>query len=253
MLFARSHSIKYPRRNKIKYFLAVVLYLILNFSALSAQNLNGFNGLILIPNAEIPEQGRLTFGVNYLDKLSNPFSGYEKDGYTYYVNLSFLPFLEFHGQILRNVKEGINQGVGDRSISLRLKPFSETEYIPSLLIGWQNIGTVFGGETAIHNHSLYFVATKNFYVSNRLNAEITGGYGTKLMKSGDYQFQGLFGGMELNSSLVTHYLSLSLLAEYDAEWFNAGARVILFNHVNFLFGFLDLKYLSGGMSLSFEL
>jgi hypothetical protein len=221
---------------------------------LHSQNLNGYNGLLLVPGAEIAEQGRITFGANYFHSSLNSFSRFKKDGYSYYVNLSFLPFLEFHGLIVRNMHEdGSTLGIGDRTISVRVKPVSETEHMPSLLVGWQNIGTAFGGEEAVYHHSLYLAATKNFNLLEGLKAGITGGYGTRLMTAADYQFQGVFGGIEFKYSPGVLHSSLSLLTEYDAERFNAGVRMILFDHLNLIAGFIDMKHLSGGASISWDL
>jgi hypothetical protein len=43
------------------------------------------------------------------------------------------------------------------------------------------------------------------------------------------------------------------MLEYDAERFNAGLRLNLFNHIHLLGGFIDLKHFSGGASVTFQL
>ncbi len=211
-------------------------------------------GLVSIPVANDFMDGEVTVGVNYYYKLYNSSGGFTKAGYSYNIAINFLPEIEFGGKISRNVKEGINQGIGDRSISVRIRPIFEGEFMPAVVIGWQNIGTVWGGETAVHQHSLFIVASKNIKSITFLsNFSLHLGVGSRVIESKSYQFQGVFGGIKIDRAVFTSNLLLSAVAEYDAKNINAGFRVKLLNMVYLSSYWLEMKYFCGGGGVSWLL
>lgn len=207
-------------------------------------------GLVSIPIANEFRDGEIMLGANYFDKSYNSFGGFLKDGYSYNFALTFIPEIEFGGKISRNVKEGSNQGIGDRTILMRFRPFFETEYLPSVVIGLQNIGTAFGGEKAVHQHSLFIVISKNFMFFPQIdNVSLHLGYGSKLVDAGSYQFQGIITGVKIDRSIFTKAILLSFMAEYDAKDINVGFRLKLLNLFFLSSYWLDMKYFSGGGGL----
>lgn len=234
---------------------SLLIFILLASSAtIHAQSLTGMAGLVSIPIANEFRDGEITLGVNYFDKSYNSFSGFSKDGYSYNFTLNFIPEIEFGGKISRNVKEGINQGIGDRTISLRIRPLFETEYFPAVVIGWQNIGTAFGGERAVHQHSLFIVASKSIKSISFLDGlGLHLGFGTKLIDSMNNQFQGAFGGVKLDRSIFTKDILLSVMAEYDAKTINPGFRLKLLNAFYLSSYWLDMKYFCGGGGVSWGL
>jgi hypothetical protein len=101
-----------------------------------------------------------------------------------------------------------------------------------------------------HYNSSYIVTTKNIFINNFLvdKIAITNGYGGDLVKAAAYQYIGYFGGISL-----TLLKSVNLIAEYDADRFNGGIRICLFNHLNLLAGWGGFSYFMGGASISWKL
>ena len=186
---------------------------------------------------------QLTIGVSILDKSIVSFGDYQKKSYTPYLSLSFLPFVEIGGKITRFVDNENNshEAIGDRTFSVRVKVYNESEYIPSVLVGLHDLATVYGGEGAVHNNSLYIVCTKNFEVLPKFAIVGTVGYGTDFLNARTHNFVGLFGGIDLKI-----YSCLELIMEYDGIHSNGGVRVELFNCIYCIGGFLQYKYFSGG-------
>jgi hypothetical protein len=205
------------------------------------------SGLVSIPIANEYRDGEVMVGVNYFDKLNNSFGSFAKDGYSYNFAITFIPEIEFGGKISRNVHEGNNQGIGDRTISFRIRPFLGNEYLPAVVIGWQNIGAVFGGEGAVHQHSVFIVASKSLMIFQQIgDLSLHIGYGGKIIEAGSYQFQGLFGGIKVGTKIFTNNVRFSVMVEYDSTYFNSGIKLKLFEHIYFLGGLLDMRYFSGG-------
>ena len=217
----------------------------------SSQTLEGTTGLFFIPTAEMQKDGTVLIGANFVNKELISFSGYERNAITPYFSFTFLPFFEVSGKITRLINSNTNfQGIGDRTISLRLRFVEEGEYLPALLFGFHDIAGVYGGDQAIRNNALYLVGSKNILFDSKLINSISfhTGYGLDVIKAQHHNFVGLFGG--INIKLLN---ALDLMTEYDAERFNTGFRLTLFNHLRLLAGFLDMKHFSGGAGFSFQL
>lgn len=225
-------------------------FFLFTFTFCKAQNLQGLSGLFFIPTADLNNDGTLTIGTNFVNREVISFGGFNEDALTPYITLNYLPFAEFSLRITRLLNSKVTtQGIGDRTISARVRFLEEQNYLPALLIGFHDMTAVYGGSGAVHNNSLYLVASKNIPVSNWLNLiSIHLGYGTDKIKARTHHFVGLFGGLSF-----TFFNTLELMGEYDAERFNAGLRLTLFNHIKLLGGFMDMKHLSGGAAVSFQL
>lgn len=236
----------------MKYRLLLLIFIAA--ASIQAQSLTGMAGLVSIPIANEFKDGEITVGVNYFNKSYNSFGSFSKDGYSYNFAFNFIPEIEFGGKISRNVKEGNIQGIGDRTISFRIRPFFENKYLPAVVLGWQNIGAAFGSEGAVHQHSLFIVTSKSIKrISFLDDFSLHLGFGSKLIDSRNYQFQGVFGGVKLDRSIFTKNVLLSLMAEYDARSFNTGLKIKFLNTIYLLSYWLEMKYFSGGGGVYFQL
>lgn len=234
---------------KIKCF--IFFFFPLSISLVQSQTLEGTTGLFFIPTAEMQNDGQILVGVNYIDKSLVSFGGYAENAFTPFMSFTFLPFLEFGGKITRLINSHVTtQGIGDRTVSMRLQVCHENEIMPSVLIGLHDLGGIYGGVEAVHNNALYIVASKNFYLkSNSFTSfSIHGGYGTDWIRANTHNFVGLFGGIDFE-----FYNTLEVMAEYDGTHTNGGLRVKLFDHISLLGGWLRWKYFSGGAGVSFGL
>lgn len=214
------------------------------------------SGLLNIPTAEIIGDGEISFGFSFITRQTMEYSNYEQDVIAPYIHLGFFPFMEIGVRLVRQLRKyEIGHNV-DRVFSLKMRLFNEADVLPALAIGIHSIPS--GTVEATHFQSLYIVSTKNF--RNLLGLEnvgITLGYGSDVIKAADHQFIGFFGGVAFDFDLSSDFYlltsTLSILLEHDSERFNTGVRITLFDHVKILAGLMEMKYFSGGLSMSLQL
>lgn len=205
-------------------------------------------GLISIPIADIDKDRTLNIGTSYIDRHVIKYAEGARDIANAYANITYLPFLEFGVRITRQLNYSGDSHVMDRMFSFRIKLLNESIYIPSLAIGANNPYSTL--VDANHFNSLYIVATKNIPLNFFINkVSYTIGYGSDFIKASDYQFIGIFGGI----SIGIMNDQFNVLVEYDAERYNAGLGLNLFNHIKLIGGLMDMKYFSGGAAVSFQL
>jgi hypothetical protein len=248
---------KYPTfvlqtsRHSMKKFLFIAGLLLAYISA-SAQSLTGTTGYFNIPSGELYPDKTMYVGASFLNKKYVEWSGYEYTAMPVFVTATFLPFMEISIRYTRALgREDYSSTVGDRMASARFRPLKEGKYWPSVVIGFQNFFTTLGSGEASHFNSTYIVATKNFKLNKVLNnIGLTAGYGSEVFTSADYQFIGLFGGMKFSFNKLEF---IEWMVEYDADKWNAGARLTLFKHLVLLAGFEGMEAFSWGVSYRFNL
>lgn len=99
-----------------------------------AQRSLGVSGLLNIPSADMQEDGTFMAGGNYLPQEMLPQEwGYNSGNY--FVNLTFLPFMEVAYRCTLLKVESTGKWNQDRSVSLRLRPLKEGKWWPSVVIG----------------------------------------------------------------------------------------------------------------------
>ncbi|PKL82141.1 MAG: hypothetical protein CVV24_11650 [Ignavibacteriae bacterium HGW-Ignavibacteriae-3] len=190
---------------------------------------------------------QLTVGASYIDRSLISFSGYQRDAVTPFFSFNYLPFIEISGKITRLINPNHEtQGIGDRTISLRVRLLSESGYYPSVLAGLHDLAGVYGGSEAVRNSALYLVVSKHVSLSQLDNfiVGIHAGFGSDRIQAQHHNFVGLFGGISLKM-----FQNIELMSEYDGTHSNGGIRIKLFNHISLLGGFLRYKYFSGGASV----
>ncbi len=225
----------------------ILLFILTSFLSTNAQSLSGLSGLFNIPTADLIGDTNINIGANYLERNHLKYGGGKKDVIAPFVTIGFLPFLEVSIRITRQLNYVGESHVMDRMFSGKLKFIEEGRYLPSITLGLHNPYSTDPG--AKHFTSTYIVLSKNLYFDSFFNnMHFTLGYGSDIIKAADYQYIGLFGGMSLKV-----FDLIELIGEYDAERFNTGIRLTLFNHIKLLGGFMDLKHFSGGAAFSFVL
>ncbi len=226
----------------MKYF--IVLFLL--SSAAFGQTITGLTGLYTIPTGETLSDGKLIVGINYLSDGNE--KGYSKnlEALSYYMTFGYLPFLEVGLRFTNRTKTA--DALGDRMFSARIKFLNESEYLPSVVFGAHDIFRSSDSKTNYYN-ATYFALTKNFPFDSFLNnIKLTAGFGFDLFNARSYQFEGAFGGASISLLKFSE-----LLIEYDADYFNAGVRLNLFDHLYLIGGFQDLKVFNGGLAFSINL
>lgn len=218
------------------------------FTIAKGQNLEGLSGLLRIPTAEMQTDKQISIGVNFIPKEYVSFSAFRNNGYSPYITLNFLPFVEVSLRITRLLNyNGEHEAIGDRTPSLRIRFIEEGENNPAVAVGLHDLISVYGGNEANHNNALYTVTSKHFNFDGiGTNIGIHLGYGVDWLKAANHSFVGLFGGLDFKFFNI-----LELISEYDGTHSNGGIRIKLFDHISLLGGFLRWKYFSGGAGVSF--
>ena len=206
----------------------IILVLTLNISIAQAQTLIGTTGWLVIPTADMQKDGTFFLGGSYLDgNYIKTYGVGDYNGITYYLNVTFLPFLEvnFGNTHLFNLTEG--SSTVDRRFSARLRVIRERKFIPAIVIGAHDAFSSISKEANSNQYfsSLYIVATKHIPVK-RSEFGITLGYGFDVFRNN--QFLGLFGGISFSPSFLRQ---LTLIAEYDGQGFNLGGNILFFKHL----------------------
>jgi len=235
----------------MKKFLFIAVLLLAYFSA-SSQSLTGTTGYFNIPSGELYPDKTMYAGASFLNKEYVEWSNYEYTSMPVFVTFTFVPFMEVSIRYTRALgREDYSSTVGDRMASLRFRPLKEGKYWPSVVIGFQNFFTTLESGNASHFNSTYLVVTKNFRLNKVLhNIGLTAGYGSEIFTSADYQFIGFFGGIKITPKKLEF---LELMVEYDADKWNAGARLTLFKHLVLLAGVEGMDAFSWGVSYRFNL
>lgn len=225
------------------------LFFVLCLNNLYPQSVTGVSGDFTIPTAEILNDGELRFGSCFLPKdYMNGSEGNKYDGLLFAGSLGFLPNLEIGLRITYFIDRPDNY-MGDRMLFVRYRILSEGEYLPAVVFGAHDFFGPAGGLKTLHFNSLYLTASKNIIdMFDLTDIRLTMGYGSDIIDAAGHQFIGLFGG------IVFSPLDWSeLMIEYDAERWNGGMRITLFEDVKLFAGFLEFKHLSGGISAGWSL
>jgi hypothetical protein len=207
-----------------------------------AQPTAGTSGLLNSPSAIMPDDGTFTAGANFLPDILTPQPVFSYDTYNYYAGMAFLPFVElsFRMTLLKVGGEEFNNQ--DRSLAMRVKVLKEKKYLPSIVIGGNDIYTTSQSGNQYFK-SIYITASKTFNLGESLARVSLGCLSDFSNDNLDY---GPFGGLSFSPAFLK---SLSLIAEYDSRYLNAGASILLFRHI-YLYGLAaDLRQFAGGVAI----
>jgi len=206
-----------------------------------AGSLNGNTGLVTVPTAEMPEDREVCFGMNWLDRNSYLSGTSRYNTIIVYATVGYLPFLEISPCLTRYAtNQHVRRlGLGARSVTIRLRLFSEGAIAPSVVLGLQDpLGVK-------ESNASYLVTSRGFRPYN-IDVNLHLGYGVDWIEAKEHQFLGLFGGVSLSPKPF-----VALMLEHDSNRFNCGMRISIFNRMEVLLAFLDFDTFSGGMSYRF--
>lgn len=237
-----------------KQILLILFTIFISGIKTRAQSPTGTGGVLLTPNAYFQSDGLIQIGGNHLPYALLP-PNWTGDSYNYYVNLTFLPFLELTYlqtfiNSLHDGKGGYKQFSGqDRAISARIALFKEKKYRPAIAIGGYDLISHIDEEVESNQYfsSLFVTTSKTIHIKKQ-NLCLNLGYGFKEIRHTN--ITGLFG------SLVYQPLGdkrLEALLEYDTKRINYGVRTLWFKHLSTYICLYDCKHLSGGLSYSIQL
>ena len=201
----------------------------------------GTTGLLNSPTAEMQRDGTFMFGGNYLPSAIMPTKlGYNSGNY--YLNITFLPFLEVNYRCTFLQIKNTGKYNQDRSFAIRGRMFRERKYIPALVIGANDIYTSSSGKGNQYFGAMYIVTSKKLaWNKNRL--ETSAGYGFEAFRNN--QIIGLFGGISYSPGFCR---SIKLMAEYDSKVINAGGALYIFDRLQIVVFAYDLTHFVGGLA-----
>lgn len=217
----------------------------------------GTSGLLTVPSADMQTDGTFIGGGNYMPMGMLPLS-FEKNTGNYFVNLTFLPFVEMTYRCtlerIENVQTGKKSWQQDRAVSIRLRVLKEKKYVPGVVVGSNDAFTTYelnpfsnsGGNRFFS--SIYGVVSKTIPLGgHRLG--LTVGYYLPVRKERTF-FDGPFGGIRYTPAFCP---KVDVMADYNGKKLSVGASTLFFKHIRvhlFTYGF---KEISGGVRYEFIL
>lgn len=204
--------------------------------ATRAQSLTGNTGLATIPTARFQEDGSLSFGFSYFDKKHQQYFESTKDFGAAYVNLTFLPFLEVVMRVNRPIPYHSTYTV-DRFPMLKIRLLKEKKYFPAVAVGVSDFASTSSWGT-VHFNATYLVVSKKF-----ADFDFHLGYAPIIMKALYYQLDGVFGGVAFSP-----HQSVSLFAEYDTRYVNAGIQYHFLKHFSINLTTLNFDSYAAGIN-----
>jgi len=214
-------------------------------SCAAAQTSYGTTGLVKIPTAEVAEFGRCVIGGGYAADSIGQVRRRPRD-WSFFATAGLVPRLEAGLRLAYG--ELFLKSTTDRVFSVKCLLTRETHLIPATALGVQDaIGIL------KNFNSLYVVGSKRLGFLGMEPVRLHVGFGTDWWdyisnKATGHRFIGLFGGIEVRAAPF-----LSLLAEYDADDVNLGARFSLKRILTVTFNLVALKQPGCVGSLSFSL
>ena len=239
----------------IKKLLFICLFL---FSSLllSAQLTLGTSGLLNSPSADMQPDKTVMIGGNFLNDHITP-GGFPYDTYNYFLNITFLPFLEvaYTCTLFKATDTFVPEKKGrfvnqDRSFSVRLRLLRERKYLPAIVVGSNDLYTQSGGgkilsEGSGNQYFSRFYASASKYVSvsklEKVGLHVSYMYNRRTSN----HLNGFAGGISYRPSFAP---DLNLIAQYASRSFCVGANYLLLRHLFMQVLLQDGKYFSGGLA-----
>lgn len=246
----------------MKKLLVLGFFLLLICSA-KAQFTYGTTGLLHMPTADMQKDKTFMAGGGYLNNDATP-KRWSYNTWNYYINITIFPWLEvaYTCTVFDEMVGKVHMLNQDRNFSGRLRLWKEgwwKEWTPQLVVGVNDPTTGTGGDYTDmgvdgdgngYFNRYYMAATKHLswhgswgihaaYVYNRRYKDKLNGPAIGV----DYQF-----ALPETSFLNKAVNGLNLMAEYDSQFMNIGAKYTIWkNHINFIGELRDCRHPSVGV------
>lgn len=217
------------------------------------QSYMGGSGLLTVPSADMQQDGTFMIGGNYLPRVMLP-NEFDLNTGNYFLNLTFLPFMEIGYRCTLSKSDGKEVNwQQDRAVSLRLRALKEKKYVPSVVLGSNDVLTtnalnIFDEKKANRLFgSVYGVLTKNIPMGNHVLGFTAGYYFPVYDESLN---KGFFGGIRYTPGF---FPLLSVMADYDGHKVSIGASLFLFRHFRGHVIIYNFQNISAGVRYEFIL
>lgn len=190
--------------------LSLLLFVMLLHDSAQAQSmdlhatpsLQGFTGLLNIPNASVTAEGQIDTLVS--NQVESEWRNWTKSQDNYIFSIGFFPFAEIGGRLS---EAPVQEPDLSANVKITLSPLTRSfGYLPAIAFGIQDLG----GGAALHQ-TKYLVASQEFW---RFRCSLGYGFGPDRM-------DGLFGGVELKA-----HDWIYLVAEHDTRETNLGIKLL---------------------------
>lgn len=208
----------------------------------------GFPGLIYTPSAYLAKWKTVDIGYTHFSKgTSLTYEAGKSPERAFIASIAFLPFAEISLKLTRTYPNLISTsttawkyyGIGDRSVSLRLRLLKETKNRPAVVIGIQDPGI---SDLSFFNTNYVVLSKTTRFKEISISTNLGYGYSSK-----SEFLHGIFGGIQ------TSWKSISALAEYDTTHLNIGVGYQIKNLFFIKAALAQGKYFSGNASFRFQL
>ncbi len=221
---------------KTQLYLIILFITGMSVHFVRAQPTAGTTGMLNTPSARMQSDGTLMIGGAWLPAAIMP-DKLKFDTGNYYLNLTFLPFLEvsYRCTLLKMPDDGYHNQ--DRSIALKGRLLRERQLLPAVVIGGNDIYS--SAEKGNRYFRTFYMATGKHFRCGKTYIHASLGYGFDT--SGSDQLTGIFGGVSLSPHFVP---TLECMAEYDSNAVNTGVALTFFSHLRVVVFTYDLRYLT---------
>lgn len=230
---------------------AILLPVVFSFfffpTQLKPQSTLGVTGLLNSPTATMSADGTVKIGGNYLNSHMTPDT-WQYNTFNYYVNITFLPFLEAALTSTAFKLRGSSKFNNvDRSVSVRFRLLKEHRLLPSLVVGSNDLLTsnrenYFSPDRGNKYFGMHYVAASKHFSVLDTRLGIHGAYNL-LSSTKQTLHNPVSGGISINPQFARN---LTLMAEYDTRDVNLGGSYLFFDTFYFQFFMQDFRYLSFG-------
>jgi len=234
--------------NKVIFRIVVAMLLLSSIEG-NAQSLTGTRGLIKAPTARMYESGSLAIGMGYVPskffkRTHGKFKGLRtgNSGLNTYITVTPLPFMEIMFRYSHELNREISFETSyfpDRMFTARFKLLKESQKIPSIVLGLQDISAITETTCEICSNytGTYLVGSKLFNYK-KFSFDVSLGYAADLRSLPAKDFKGFFGGVEVK---YDEFDKGQLLIDYDTTSLNIGVQGYLFNRIHTVLGLMDFE------------
>lgn len=244
------HSkIKNQKSHITRICVAVVFWVAVQASPVTAQALSGVTGLFHTPTAEMMPDKSVRFSHHVIPGAYSNYITPAHGRIAYTSNavvVTFLPRVEL--MFRYSYELGFPRGPDerlfmDRMVAARVLVLRESRYLPALAAGIHDPGR---GGFAANNYfsAAYFAASKTFSTEPFTVSLHTGyAFGTDSQPAID--LDGIFGGLSLQHRSIP---ALQWIVEYDSFQWNTALKLHLFGRVELLGGLYNFDRAAYGVS-----
>ena len=250
----------------MKRILALGCLLLALTGSLKAQYTYGTTGLLHMPTADMQKDKTFMAGGGYLNSHATP-ERWNYNTWNYYINITFFPWFEvaYTCTIFDEMIGPVHMMNQDRFFSGRLRLWKEgwwKEWTPQIVVGGNDVlhGSIEGGNIgAVEGNGIngntffqryYIAATKHIHWQGEWGIHAAYVYSKRI----GHKYNGIAIGLNYQFDLPqTSFLNkaingLNLMAEYDSQFINIGARYRIWkDHINIIGELRECKYPSVGM------